>query len=106
MLSPYFWSWFDEVAAPKLAHRTESFRKIFTYLDRIDRRVGIVETGCVRQPDNWAGDDKAPSCSTNTPSFIPVRRCFRSIAIRRRRHSVGPWSATGYASTPARASHT
>jgi hypothetical protein len=29
---------------------------MFEYLDSFDRPVGIVETGCVRQPGNWAGD--------------------------------------------------
>jgi hypothetical protein len=56
MRSPDFWAYFDEVAGPLLAHRAAGFRKIFTYLDRFDRPVGIVETGCVRHKDNWAGD--------------------------------------------------
>ena len=59
MLTPKFWSWFDDVASPKLAHRTESFRKIFTYLNRFDRPIAIIETGCVRQRDNWAGDGQS-----------------------------------------------
>ena len=59
MLSPEFWSWFGDIASPKLAHRTETFRKIFTYLDRFERPIGIVETGCVRQRDNWAGDGQS-----------------------------------------------
>jgi len=59
MRSPDFWNWFNEVAQPRLAHRAESFRKIFAYLDRFDRPVGIVETGCVRQLDNWMGDGQS-----------------------------------------------
>ncbi|MBO0738273.1 MAG: hypothetical protein J2P48_17155 [Alphaproteobacteria bacterium] len=59
MLSPEFWSWFGDIASPKLAHRMESFRKIFTYLDRFDRPVATIETGCVRQRDNWAGDGQS-----------------------------------------------
>ena len=56
MHSPDFWSWFDGIAGPQLAHRTEGFRKVFDHLDRFDRPVGIVETGCVRQQVFWAGD--------------------------------------------------
>jgi hypothetical protein len=59
MLSPEFWSWFGDIASPKLAHRTESFRKIFTYLDRFDWPIAIIETGCVRDRDNWAGDGQS-----------------------------------------------
>jgi len=59
MRSPEFWSWFGDLASPNLAHRTESFRKIFTYLDRFDRPIAIIETGCVRQRDNWAGDGQS-----------------------------------------------
>jgi len=59
VLTPEFWSWFDDVASPKLAHRTEGFRKIFGYLDRFNRPIAIIETGCVRQRDNWAGDGQS-----------------------------------------------
>jgi hypothetical protein len=59
MHSPDFWTWFDSLAEPRLAHRTEGFRKIFAYLDRFDRPVGIIETGCLRQQDNWAGDGQS-----------------------------------------------
>ena len=59
MRSPDFWSWFDKIAGPQLSHRTEGFRKVFDYLDRFDRPVGIIETGCVRQQDNWAGDGQS-----------------------------------------------
>ena len=56
MLSPDFWSSFNDTPSPKLADRSQSFRKIFTYLDGSDRPIGVIETGCVRQQDNWAGD--------------------------------------------------
>jgi len=59
MVSPEFWSWFGDIASPKPAHRTETFRKIFTYLDRFERPIWIIETGCVRQRDNWAGDGQS-----------------------------------------------
>jgi len=76
MLSADFWNWFDELAAPKLVHRTESFRKIFTYLDRINRPVGIVETGCVRQPDNWAGDGQSTILFDKYAEFHPGSAVF------------------------------
>jgi hypothetical protein len=60
MSSASFWDFFNSAAKPHLAARAETFAKIFTYLDRFDRPVGIIETGCVRQKDNWAGD----GCST------------------------------------------
>jgi hypothetical protein len=59
MHSPDFWTWFAETAEARLAHRTEGFRKIFSHLDRFDRPVGIVETGCVRQQNNSAGDGQS-----------------------------------------------
>jgi len=54
-----FWAWFDKAAAPRLAHREVSFRKMFEHLDRIERPVTIVETGCVRVADNWGGDGQS-----------------------------------------------
>ena len=59
MRSPVFWDYFEKEAAPKLSIRWRTFRLIFEHLDRIERPVGIVETGCVRQPDNWAGDGQS-----------------------------------------------
>jgi len=54
-----FWIWFDTVAAPGLALREISFRKIFEYLDTIPGDITIVETGCTRQPGNWSGDGQS-----------------------------------------------
>lgn len=56
-----FWSWFDSVAAPSLGLREPSFRKIFRYLDAQDakRPLRIVETGCLREVGNWAGDGQS-----------------------------------------------
>jgi len=71
MLSSDFWSWFDDIASPKLAHRTESFRKIFTYLDGFDRPIGVIETGCVRQQDNWAGDGQSTILFDKYAEFHP-----------------------------------
>jgi hypothetical protein len=58
MASQTFWEYFDGHAAPILGQitkwpRLDTFRQIFRYLDRFDRAVGIVETGCVRQKDRW-----------------------------------------------------
>ena len=47
-----FYRWFDSIA-PKLGHREISFRKIFKYLDAISTPIIIVETGCLRDPDNF-----------------------------------------------------
>ncbi len=55
-----FWKWFDTKARPKLGTRADTFAKMFEYLDKFERPVGIVETGCVRYADNWQGD----GCST------------------------------------------
>src|SRR5882672_5531867 len=61
-----FWTWFDAEARPKLEVRALTFAKMFEYLDKLDRPVTIVETGCTRSSgnynvgDNWGGD----GCST------------------------------------------
>jgi len=59
MPSQRFWGYFDNEAAPKLGGRAETFRKIFGYLDQLSRPVCIIETGCVREKDNWAGDGQS-----------------------------------------------
>jgi hypothetical protein len=59
MRSAIFWHFFDTEAAPKLMHRADTFRRIFDYLDRLNRPIGIVETGCVRTKDNWLGDGQS-----------------------------------------------
>lgn len=55
MRSVEFWQYYETVR-PHLAARATSFAKTFENLDRFDRPVGIVETGCTRQAGNWAGD--------------------------------------------------
>ena len=47
-----FYKWFDSLAQ-KLGHREISFRKIFKYLDAISTPIIIVETGCLRDSDNF-----------------------------------------------------
>lgn len=51
--SPEFWNFFDDEAAPRLALRANTFRKMFEHLDRFDRAVNIIETGCARFKDDW-----------------------------------------------------
>jgi hypothetical protein len=54
-----FWKWYDQHAAPRLGLREVSFRKAFEYLDMLDGPITIVETGCVREAENWAGDGQS-----------------------------------------------
>lgn len=51
--SPEFWSYFDGEAAPQLGLRATTFRKMFEHLDRFDKPISIIETGCVRTKDGW-----------------------------------------------------
>jgi hypothetical protein len=55
MRSNEFWQYY-ETMRPLLGARATSFARTFEWLDRFDRPVGIVETGCTRQPGNWSGD--------------------------------------------------
>ena len=50
--SSNFYKWFNSIAT-KLGHREISFRKIFKYLDALSAPIIIVETGCLRDPDNF-----------------------------------------------------
>jgi len=59
MNTPNFWKFFDEIAYPRLGLRQNSLRYVFEYLDRKNRPVFVVETGCVREADNWAGDGQS-----------------------------------------------
>ena len=54
-----FWEFFDKTAAPQLAYREKTFRRIFQYLDQLDGPIQIVETGCARLENNWAGDGQS-----------------------------------------------
>ena len=54
-----FWKYFTEEAEPQLANRAISFRKIFEYLDQFSTPITIVETGCLRQIGNFAGDGQS-----------------------------------------------
>jgi len=59
MNTPIFWEFFEIEAYPKLAARQNSMRCIFEYLDQKNRPVFVVETGCVRKENNWAGDGQS-----------------------------------------------
>ena len=68
--APEFWKYFDEAAAPHLMHRAEGFRQIFAYLDRFDRPIGIIETGCMRKDYDW-GDGKSTLLFTRYAAWHP-----------------------------------
>jgi predicted O-methyltransferase YrrM len=51
--SSEFWSYFDSEAAPRLALRANTFRRMFEHLDRRDTPINIIETGCARFKDEW-----------------------------------------------------
>lgn len=69
-----FWQYFDAAAAPHLMHRANGFRQIFAHLDRCERPVGIVETGCVRKDSDW-GDGKS------TILFAKYAECHPGTAV-------------------------
>ena len=51
---------FYEKYEPKLAKRSDTFRKIFLYLELLNgEQFTIVETGTARQPDNWQWDGQS-----------------------------------------------
>jgi hypothetical protein len=58
MKSDEFWSFYESVR-PILNLRADSFARMFEYLDGFERPVGIVETGCTREPGNWRGDGQS-----------------------------------------------
>ncbi len=64
MRNDAFWDWFDKEARPKLKGRAATFALMFEHLDKFDRPVLIVETGCARRDpaidESWALD----GCST------------------------------------------
>ena len=76
MRSPAFWDYFDLVARPKLARRAVGFSKIFTYLDRLDRPVFVVETGCVREKHAWEGDGQSTIHFDKYAEFHPGSLVF------------------------------
>jgi hypothetical protein len=91
-----FWEFFNSVAAEKLARRQRTFRKIFEHLDTLDGPITIVETGCARLADNWAGDgqstllfdkyicgrDRESECYTVDIDPISVSACRQLVGPR------------------------
>ena len=59
MKNEMFWEWFNSTAAPQLAKREVSFRKMFEYLDQVEGPLTIIETGCMREIGNRAGDGQS-----------------------------------------------
>ena len=53
-----FYKWFNDIA-PKLGQREISFKKIFKYLDVLPTPIIIVETGCLRDKDNFLLDGQS-----------------------------------------------
>ena len=53
-----FYKWFNDIA-PKLGQREVSFKKIFKYLDALPTPIIIVETGCLRDKDNFLLDGQS-----------------------------------------------
>ena len=53
-----FYKWFNDIA-PKLGLRKVSFKKIFKYLDVLPTPIIIVETGCLRDKDNFLLDGQS-----------------------------------------------
>lgn len=53
-----FISWFDQAAAPNMAGRATSFRAVLREMQMREHK-SIVETGCIRQEGNWAGDGQS-----------------------------------------------
>lgn len=60
MKSDAFWDYFDNELKPHLGARAHTFTMAFEYLDQFDHPLTIIETGCMRDPGNLAGD----GCST------------------------------------------
>lgn len=60
MRNETFWKWFNDFARPRLGARAVTFEKMFDHLDKLDRPVNIVETGCARRDpaddEAWKGD--------------------------------------------------
>lgn len=91
-----FWKFFDTAAAPKLGIREKTFRKIFEHLDSIEGPLTIIETGCVRLENNWAGDgqstvlldkyinyrDKESICYTVDINPASISECKKLVSQR------------------------
>ena len=71
MRSNEFWTYFDTTARPHLHMRVDTFSKMFEYLDRFDRPVGIIETGCTRHPNSFKRDGASTVLFDKYAEFHP-----------------------------------
>src|SRR5260370_41511740 len=65
-----FWKWYEEFAVPRLKSwpvppdhsRADTFRMMFEHLDRFDRPLMIIETGCAERlnDDGWGANGGSP----------------------------------------------
>ena len=58
MIDKKFYEFFETIK-DNLGIRKKSFTKIFQFLDNIKGPINIVETGCLRTKDNFAGDGQS-----------------------------------------------
>lgn len=56
---PSFLPEFDACYAPRLAHRARTMRRVFELLEARPGPYALLETGCLREPGNWAGDGQS-----------------------------------------------
>src|SRR6187401_3018200 len=95
--SPEFWNFFDGEAAPRLALRANTFRKMFEHLDRFDAPINIIETGCARFKDDWTDGqstmlfDKYIHCHAPESKFYSVD--INKAATDFARTFIGPKTA-------------
>ena len=54
-----FWRYFNAEISPHLGFRQASFRKMFEYLDSLQRPAFILETGCVRNVGTLTGEGQS-----------------------------------------------
>ena len=57
-MSAKFYEFFDKIKN-NLGVRKTSFTKVFEYLDKLNKPINIVETGCLRIKDNYTGDGQS-----------------------------------------------
>ena len=53
-----FFKWFEDIL-PKLEKRAVSMKKIIDYLETLPSPIFILETGCLRKVNNFAGDGQS-----------------------------------------------
>ncbi|MBF0544778.1 MAG: hypothetical protein HQM08_10110 [Candidatus Riflebacteria bacterium] len=71
MAAAEFWKYFNEEISPKLGFRQNTFRKIFEYLDTLQRPVFILETGCVRNANTYKEEGQSTLLFDKYASSIP-----------------------------------